>query len=182
MKDMSIVEQIYGGNLSAITTYQAGVQQASMHRLLQKHCDAILKPYGISKMHWLIIGTVLDSGTRGIRMTDLTDILDTTMSYITNAVNLLESKGMLTRKDNDDDSRSKLVSINPAFAPKCAEIEITLRKGLRKSIYSQIDPAEFRIYMKVMYQLANFEKLNLKNDSHHKDNPRHNTTNAGKNY
>lgn len=145
-------------DLSNITTYQAGVQQASMHRILQKHCDAILKPYGISKMHWLIIGTVLDSGEAGVRLTELAESLNTTMSYITNAVNLLESRSMLIRSDSSTDSRSKLISINPSFIPKCTEIENTLRIGLRNSIYANVDPKDFLIYMKVMYQLSLVDK------------------------
>ena len=145
------------GDLSSITTYQAGVMQASTHRLLQKHCDAILKPYAMTKMQWLIIGSVLDAGEGGIRVTDLAEKLSTTLSYLTNAINLLESKGMLMRLSNEADSRSKMVSIDPDFAPKCPEIELTLRNALRKSIYAQVDPQDFRTYMKVLHQLSNVD-------------------------
>jgi DNA-binding MarR family transcriptional regulator len=142
------------GDLGHITTYQVGVLQASINRILQKHSDAILKPYGISKMQWLIIGTVLDSGERGIRLTDLAKILDTTMSYITTAVNLLESKDMLSRQENEQDSRSKFITINSSFKDKCEEIEHAMRESLRKSIYAHIDPEEFRVYIKVLHQLS----------------------------
>lgn len=143
------------GDLSQITTYQAGAVQASMHRLLQKECDRILAPFGISKMHWMIVGHVLDAGQTGIRNSDLSAILGTTIPYVTTAINLLESKGFLLRKGNAEDGRSKLIVINPEFVPKCHEIEQTLREGLRKSIYQKVDPHEFRIYMKVMYELKN---------------------------
>lgn len=142
-------------DLSKITTYQAGAVQASMHRLLQKQCDIILKPFGISKMHWMIVGHVLDAGPAGIRISDLSTILGTTISYLTTAINLLESKSFLLRSDNAQDGRSKLITINPKFIPKCYEIENTLREGLRKSIYAKVDLAEFRIYMKIMYELKN---------------------------
>ena len=141
-------------NISNITTYQAGVAQAATHRSLQKLCDDILKPFGISKMQWLIIGTVLDTGKKGIRVTHLAEKLGTTLPYLTTAINLLESKAILVRKDNNSDNRSKLVSINKAFVPLCVEIEATLRQALRDSIYAEIDPAEFRTYMKVLYQLS----------------------------
>ncbi len=140
-------------DLRNITTYQAGAVQASMHRLLQKQCDDILKPFGITKMQWLIIGTVLDAGKKGIRISDLADKLATTIAYLTTSINLLESRGMLVRKDNASDSRSKLITVKPSFVSTCEKIEETLRDGLRKTIYANIDPAEFRIYMKVMYQL-----------------------------
>jgi DNA-binding MarR family transcriptional regulator len=141
-------------DLSAITTYQAGVMQASTHRQLQKHCDAILKPYGLSKMQWLIIGSILDSGEVGVRVTDLAETLGTTLSYLTNAINLLESRSILMRLSNESDNRSKMVSIDPDFVPKCEEIETVLRAALRKSIYAHVDPQDFRTYMKVLNLLS----------------------------
>lgn len=141
--------------LRTITTYQAGVMQASVHRLLQKHSDTVLKPYGITKMHWLIIGTILDTGQKGIRLTDLAKTVGTTMSYLTTTINLLEAKQMIMRADHGGDSRAKLLVINPSFVPKCAEIEATMRKALRESIYAQVNPKEFETYIRVLYQLAN---------------------------
>ena len=154
MENMSINNPTQPSDFSKVTTYQAGVKQAAMHRNLQKHCDLILNNYGIRKMQWLIVGTVLDSGKKGVRLTELAITLGTTMAYITTAVNMLESKGMLVRKDHQTDSRSKLISIDPKFVPMCKVIEKALREGLRETIYAKIDPHEFLVYMKVMYQLA----------------------------
>lgn len=140
-------------DLSTITTYQAGAVQASMHRLLQKQCDIILKPFGISKMQWMIIGHVLDAGSSGVRISDLSARLDTTIPYLTTALHLLESKGFLSREGNAQDGRSKLITVSPAFIPKCHEIEHALREGLRKTIYANVDAADFRVYMKVMYRI-----------------------------
>jgi DNA-binding MarR family transcriptional regulator len=160
MKHKPIDHYYEQGDLGHITTYQVGVLQASINRILQKHSDAILKPYGISKMQWLIIGTVLDSGERGIRLTDLAKILDTTMSYITTAVNLLESKDMLSRQENEHDSRSKFITINSNFKDTCDDIEHVMRESLRNTIYTQIDPAEFRVYIKVLHQLSKVQNTN----------------------
>lgn len=155
MASKSTPNQPTSFNLRNITTYQAGAAQASVHRSLQKHCDDILKPYGITKMHWLIIGSIIDSGEQGARITDIAKKLDTTLPYLTNTLNILEAKQIITRASNQGDSRSKLVKIDPTFMPQCAEIETTLRTRLRESIYAQVDPAEFLIYMKVLHQLAN---------------------------
>lgn len=148
---------------SKIPTYQAGVAQASMHRALQKICDDILRPFGITKMHWLLIGTVLETGNKGARISDLADKLGTTVPYLTNTINLLEKKNILVRKNNKEDSRSKLISIDPSFLPHCEKIEETLRKGLREAIYSHVDPGEFRIYLKVLYELKEVGDKTLKN-------------------
>ncbi len=140
-------------DLHAITTYQAGAIQASAHRALQKLCDQLLEPFNITKMQWLIIGHVLDGGRQGVRISDLAARLATTVPYITTAVNLLESRGYLRREENGEDSRSKLLFIESAFKPKCAEIESTLRAGLRETLYAHIKPSDLHTYVKVLYQL-----------------------------
>ena len=144
-------------DLSKITTYQAGVIQASANRKLQKMTDAILLQYGLTKMQWFIIGTVLDAGSKGIRLSELSERLGTTMSYLTNTVNILESRGILDRKSHEEDTRSKIITVNVGYVSKCSEIEKTLRDGMRRSIYSQIDPIEFKTYIKVMDDLASID-------------------------
>lgn len=141
-------------NLHSTTTYQAGILQATAHRVLQKHSDQILKKYGITKMQWLIIGTVYDSGSKGIRLTELTEKLDTTMAYLTNTVNLLESKGILSRISDENDSRVKFITVSKKFRPKCNQIEKTLRDELRKTIYAKISPDDFVTYINVLEKLA----------------------------
>src|ERR1044071_7027561 len=113
---------INGDSLRYVPTYQAGMLQATAHRVLQKYCDDLLKDYGITKMHWLIIGTILDSGEKGIRITELAQQVGTTLSYLTNTVNLLESKSILVRLADTGDSRSKFVSIHPDYIATATEI------------------------------------------------------------
>lgn len=149
-------------NLHEITTYQAGALQASVHRSLQKLCDDILEPFEITKMQWLIIGHVLDAGHKGLRMSDLAALLATTIPYVTNAVNILEARGYVQRKQNDQDSRSKLLVISPDFAPRCEEIEAALRQGLRETLYANIEPREFAVYMKVLSQLGQVARPSTK--------------------
>lgn len=140
-------------DLAQVTTYQAGIVQAAAHRTLQKECDRILKPYGITKVQWLIIGAVLDAGEAGISISRLTQVLGTTMPYMTTSVTLLETKGWLVRNSNHQDNRSKLVTVAAGNVACCADIEQTLRNGLRATIYADIDPVEFRTYLKVLFQL-----------------------------
>lgn len=140
-----------------LTTYQAGVLQASAHRGLQKYCDEILRQYGLTKMHWLITGTVLDYGEEGINITDLAQKLSTKLPYLTNTINLLESKNILERRTDENDERTKRVIVAPEFKSKCEEIERTLRNQLRGTIYQNVTPEEFRIYMDVVYKLSKID-------------------------
>lgn len=141
-------------DLSKITTYQAGAIQAYINRKFQKVSDDALQPFGITKMQWMIIGFVMDAGPNGTRLSDLAGRLGTTLGYLTNSVNLLESRGMLSRIDNYKDTRSKMIVVNSSYINTCQQIEDTLRKSLRRIIYDKIDPDEFKVYLKVMQKLT----------------------------
>ncbi len=151
--DSSIQGPLNIGNLRAITTYRAGIMQASSVRALRKHTDRILSPYGITKNEWLLIGAALDAGPEGISFKGLAGELDTTLARLDSSVKSLQSRGKVTCKNGKTLSQ-KVVAINPDFEPDCAEIERILRSALRESIYVNITPLEFRIYLKVLFQLS----------------------------
>lgn len=140
--------------MKPLTTYRAGAIQANLNRKLQKLCDEILAPYDLTKMQWLVIGCVYDHGSKGIRTSELSEQLGTSMAYLTNVVNILEGRGILARTDDLNDSRSKLIIVTKTYRKKCPEIETTLRNGLRDSIYTKVDPKDFQIYLRVMETLA----------------------------
>ncbi len=154
VKNMSTTIRKQDAQNLGLTSYQAGVLQASAHRSLQKFCDEILRPYGITKMHWIITGTVLDAGERGITLTDLAQKLTTTLPYLTNTINLLVSKGVLERKSDQADERTKRIVVAPQFQEKCDEIERAIRARLRSTIYADITPEEFQTYLHVLYKLG----------------------------
>ena len=149
-------------DIGSLTTYRAGAAQAAMHRMVQKMTDDILRPFGVTKMQWMIIGAVMDAGKAGVRISDIADTLGTTIAYLTNSINILESRNILERRDNLEDSRSKLVSVVPSYLDTCKLIETTMRKELRKSIYSKVDREEFITYWKVLFQLIEVGKAEEK--------------------
>lgn len=144
--------------ISHITTYQAGIVQAAVHRMLQKKSDDILKPFGISKSQWLIIGTISDAGPGGLRPSELAPILGTTMPYLTGAINLLEEKNMIKKIDDGSDGRAKPVVLHPGFTTQIEAIERALRDGLRRDIYAHVSPEDFDVYLDVLYQMQSIGK------------------------
>ena len=141
-------------NLADITTYESGVVQSTAYRVLSKRVTDLLKKHDITMMQWFVVGTIYGSGTGGIRLTDLARKIDTGLPFLTNMINLLETKGMVYRINNQEDSRSKLVVVTPTFSRKCKTIEADLRDGLRQELYAHISPEDLRVYVKVLYQLA----------------------------
>lgn len=144
-------------NLGNIKTYHVGLIEAAAHRALRQHKDSLLKEYGITGIEWYIVGAVADSGTRGLRITDLADMLGTTQGFLTKTVNLLEAKGILSRKANADDARSNFVILNKKYIKTVDEIEEALRNKLRKSIYGRITEEQLKTYIDVLNQFRSLE-------------------------
>lgn len=154
MNGMSTNTTPINEDLSQLTTYKVGVLEATVHRNLRKFCESVLASHSISKMHWMLIGTVRDHNGVGIRLTDLAKELGTTISYITVSVNLLSSRGILSRVESASDSRSVLISICDDYMPICDEIEQELRESLRQVVYPYVSPADLGTYLKVLLQLS----------------------------
>ncbi len=141
-------------SLADITTYQSGVVQASAYRTVRKFTADALKPYKLTCMQWFLIGLVCDTGALGIRITDLSKKLDTTLAYTTGAVNALESRGIIQKKTDKNDGRTKLVVINPSYTGKCLEIEAYLRGSLRKLFYDKVSAEEMATYVTTLFKIA----------------------------
>lgn len=140
--------------LADVTTYQSGVAQASAFRVVKHHTAHFLKDYNLTCMQWFTIGTILDAGPEGIRLSDLAKELDTTLAYMTNTINLLESRGILIKKAHQYDARTKLVSVRPSYKKTCQKIERSLRERLREMLYQNIEHDELEIYVDVLYKLG----------------------------
>lgn len=142
-------------NLGDITTYQSGIAQASAHRLINREMARFLLPYDLSCMQWFMIGHIFDAGNDGVRLTDLMNILDTKLPFITNSINLLESRGIVEKRGHETDNRVKLVSITPSYRGTVKEIEANLREELRHLLYDNdsISREELSAYITVLYKM-----------------------------
>ena len=142
-------------DISQITTYQSGIAQSSAHRVTNRVVTDFLLQYGLTSMQWFVIGTIYDSGENGLRLSDLMRKVQTTLPYITNTINLLESKGAVRKIAHSGDSRIKLVSITPSYVTEVEEIEAGLRDHMRKTLYNEdgITREELSDYIKVLYKI-----------------------------
>lgn len=147
-------------DISTITTYESGVMQSTAHRVLGRINSKYLEQYGLTSMQWFTIGFVYDKGKNGVRLSELMRLLDTTMPYITNMINQLESKGILVKVSDTKDSRVKIVRVSDSYRPKVAEIESGLRDELRKQLYraDHISREELSTYITVLYKIAQSQK------------------------
>jgi DNA-binding MarR family transcriptional regulator len=139
---------------TSLPTYQAVVLQSRAHRAIKESLTRLLRDHGITMMQWSIIGLISDAGKNGMRISDLAHKLDTSLAFITTSVNVLEAKGLVHRVGHAKDNRSKLVHLNPDFAPRVATIEAELSKKQMADIYQSISPSDLATYFNVLGALA----------------------------
>lgn len=147
------------GDLSNMTTYQAGALQASANRALRLFCNEVLRPYGITKKQWMVIGLALQAGAGGANCAEITRRLDMTPQSLNSMLTTLGKRKKLVSKICQNGQ--KTITVHPEFAPDCTEIERMLRIALRGSIYRDISPLEFRIYLKVLFFLSRLQPNKL---------------------
>jgi len=143
-------------DISQIATYQSGIVQASAHRIVNRIVSDYLLRHGLTAMQWFAIGAIYDAGDQGIRLSDLTRKLSTTLPYVTNMVALLESKDIVRKVSHSGDSRIKLVSIVPKYKRTIDNIERELRDHMRANLYETdgISRDELQTYISVLYKIV----------------------------
>lgn len=143
-------------DISQIATYQSGIAQASAHRVINRIVSDYLLKHGLTAMQWFALGTIYDAGNDGVRLSDLTRKLSTTLPYVTNMVALLESKGMIRKVAHAGDSRIKLVSVAPKYKRTVETIERELRDHMRTNLYEMdgISRDELQAYISVLYKIV----------------------------
>lgn len=152
---MTTSNEFISKDMGQITTYQSGIAQSSAHRVINRIVSDYLIRYDITAMQWFIIGYVHDAGETGVTLTELSNMLGTSFPYTTNTVNLLESKGIISKKVHDKDSRTKVVTVNKEHTDMVNDIEEGLREELRKTLYDtdHINREELQTYIKVLYKI-----------------------------
>lgn len=147
-------------DISQITTYESGAVQSSAHRILTRIKSDFLSQYNLTSTQWFVIGFAYEAGEKGVRLSDLMRTLDTSMPFITNIVNLLESKKILQKMSDVNDSRVKIAKLNPKYQSTVEEIESGLRDELRVRLYDKehITREELSTYITVLYKIAQSDK------------------------
>ena len=140
-------------SLQNLPTYTAGVAQSTAYRLLRKFTEDCISQHDLTMMQWYIIGTVYEAGSEGPTISDLARLLDTTLPYVTNSINMLESRGIVERVASKNDSRVKRVILVPRHVAMVQQIEQDMRVKMRDTLYQNIEPKELLIYVKVLFKI-----------------------------
>ena len=112
-----------------ITTYQTVIAQARAYRKVRSFMDKTLSPYDLTITEWLIIGTAIDAGPTGIRISDIAKKLGVEMPVVTNLVHKATSTRWLRRIEDPEDKRARRVVMTHAGLEKACDIEGELKKA-----------------------------------------------------
>lgn len=146
---------------SDTTTYQNTLTQARAHRALKTKLSFFLRPYNLTMMQWVIVGSLHESNNKGTRVSDLADRLDTSLAFVTTTLNVLEAKGIVRRESHAQDNRAKIVFLTDDFVPKVAGIETEISKKLHEWLEQAISKEEYAQYLQAMGKIASIPQFNV---------------------
>ena len=136
-----------------LTTYQGVIAQARAFRALRAFMSESLQRHHLTITEWLMIGTVVDTSGKGIRISELAEILGVEMPVITNLVNRAEKSGWVTRLPDPNDKRAKLVFSTKEGGIKACDIEGEIRSATTAWL-DGLSPEELLVYLNVVGALA----------------------------
>jgi DNA-binding MarR family transcriptional regulator len=115
-------------SISNITTYQIGLAQVQAYRRLQDLFRIGLLPFGLTIPEWTLLGVVFDA--EELTLSQITALLKSKASHPTVLVDALVGRGLLDRRSDSFDRRSRLVTLTPKGKQMVPQIEKHVRAHL----------------------------------------------------
>jgi DNA-binding MarR family transcriptional regulator len=110
---------------------------------LENELDHVVRAAtGLSLAQLDILHNVLESGTNGVRMSDLAGLLVVTPSGVTYRVRELEKRGLLRRDPAPEDQRNVLVTLTPSGLDLAYAAVPPLHDALRALVYDRLGDDE----------------------------------------
>lgn len=113
-------------------TYNAGLLQAKAFRILKKHTNIALAPFGISATEWGILG-LLCSHSQGLSLTDIAHLLGVKPPFVTRSMAVLLEKKLVVTTVYKTDSRVKINTLTNKGALFIKQIEPAVAIEIKKT-------------------------------------------------
>ncbi len=139
-----------------LTTYRAVIAQARAFRALRTFMAQVLNKHNLTVTEWLIIGTVIDSGKEGVRISELAHILGVEMPVITNLLHKTAASNWVVRTNDSDDRRAKRIIATPEGMERACDIEGELQESTKEWL-SNLDSDVLDGYFAVVGALVEHE-------------------------
>ncbi|HEY0011159.1 MAG TPA: MarR family transcriptional regulator [Candidatus Paceibacterota bacterium] len=134
------------------TTYDIGLLQAKVYRLLKQQTNAALAPLNIASVHWALLGLAYKS-TKGVRPSEAAREMGVEAPFVTTLAQDLVKLGYLDLVRDPDDSRAKLLCLTDAGKAFVNETEPFLRAKMKDSL-KDIGINDLGTYVMVLEQIV----------------------------
>ncbi len=119
---------------------------------IDKLANPILEPHDLTSSQFKILKLLLTSPENSVRQVDVERYFSMTNPTVTGLVQKLESKGLLERKVNPDDNRSKILCpTQKTLAMK--DLLYQLGDSLEEKLTSVLTPDETEILIRLLKKL-----------------------------
>ncbi len=139
--------------LSGLPTYHACILQARAYRTLRLFMSAELQEYDLTMMEWVLLGLTSSKDSEGHSTTELAEILDVGLPLITNMVDRVEKMGLVARKRDAHDKRSKRIFATSRGRVLADHIELKIREDMKEWLCN-VEREDLEGYVKTMSILA----------------------------
>ncbi|MBR0253927.1 MAG: MarR family transcriptional regulator [Synergistaceae bacterium] len=119
---------------------------------IDKLSNPILEPYDLTNSQFKILKFLLNSPENSIRQVDVEKYFSMTNPTVTGLVQTLEKKGLIERKINPNDSRSKILC-RTEKTMKMKNLLYKLGDELEKKFTSVLNPDEKKTLMQLLKKL-----------------------------
>ena len=119
---------------------------------IDKLSNPILEPYDLTNSQFKILKFLLNSPENSIRQVDVEKYFSMTNPTVTGLVQNLEKKGLIERKINPNDSRSKILCPTEKTM-KMKNLLYKLGDELEKKFTSVLNPDEKKTLMQLLKKL-----------------------------
>ncbi len=130
-----------------ISGSQAAILQAKAHRLLRQDVSELLEPFSISMIEWALLEMLVKSDKP--HLSEMAKEIGVEAPMITNLLNTLEKKGLITRTMSESDKRQKMLALTEAGTTLLHSTEKHLHEKL-KEYFSEVTMSEMAAYLKVL--------------------------------
>ena len=112
------------------TTYRVGLLQAKTYRALKQYTTAALAHLDITTVEWAFLGLLYDA-PKGMRASEAAAELGVEAPFITVLHKKLGKKKLVEAKQDENDTRAKVLFLSKEGRAFVAETEIYLRDKMR---------------------------------------------------
>lgn len=136
-----------------MTMYEAFLLHARADRSIRLVVGRELAPFNITMMQWLLLVTVQNGASTGVRMTELAEKLDVTMPQVTALTNDLTKLKLVKQKINAKDRRSRCLVMTPAGTGVVADADKALDGALKK-LFKDISTDDIKNYLQTAAKIT----------------------------